>query len=161
MIQITQAITERLKLLNSIYKQIKAIQLKPVWNYLIFSGLTKHSLLDHMQDISEVTRSFICWMVILRLFPKRIKSTYKPEWHGAVLGLETHFKKENWNVNLDISGMYFPNILPLQTGIFGKNSEGLSASNTDPKEKASILDFVLVTSSVNAFSLLYLHDIHR
>lgn len=27
--------------------------------------------------------------------------------------------------------MYFPNILPLQTGIFGKNSEGLSASNTD------------------------------
>ncbi|CAI9678142.1 omptin family outer membrane protease [Elizabethkingia anophelis] len=39
---------------------------------------------------------------------KELKSTYKPEWHGAVLGLETNFKKENWNVNLDISGMYFP-----------------------------------------------------
>ncbi|HFI4797885.1 omptin family outer membrane protease [Elizabethkingia anophelis] len=39
---------------------------------------------------------------------KELRSTYKPQWHGAVLGLETSFKKDNWNVNLDISGMYFP-----------------------------------------------------
>ncbi|MCT4263271.1 omptin family outer membrane protease [Elizabethkingia anophelis] len=39
---------------------------------------------------------------------KELRSTYKPQWHGAVLGLETNFKKDNWNVNLDISGMYFP-----------------------------------------------------
>ena len=37
--------------------------------------------------------------------------------------LRNTLQKENWNVNLDISGMYFPNILPLQTGIFGRTQK--------------------------------------
>ena len=160
MIQITQAITELLKL-PEFNLEIKVIQLKPVWNYLIFSGLTKHSLFrPHAGYFGSYQKLYMLDGDTPLIPGKELKAPINPMARCSSW-LKTNSKRKNWNVNLDISGMYFPNILPLQTGIFGKNSEGLSASNTDPKEKASILDFVLVTSSVNAFSLLYLQDIHR
>lgn len=39
---------------------------------------------------------------------KVLKSTYKPRWHGLILGLNTDYRMDSWNFHMDISGLYFP-----------------------------------------------------
>ena len=39
---------------------------------------------------------------------KELKSTYKPRWHGLILGLKTDYRTDHWNFLLDVSGLYFP-----------------------------------------------------
>lgn len=39
---------------------------------------------------------------------KELKSTYKPRWHGLILGLKTDYHTDYWSFLLDLSGLYFP-----------------------------------------------------
>nr|WP_288813142.1 hypothetical protein [uncultured Sphingobacterium sp.] len=39
---------------------------------------------------------------------KELKSTYKPRWHGIILGLNTAYHVDQWHVWMGISGLYFP-----------------------------------------------------
>ncbi|MGE8380804.1 MAG: hypothetical protein ACN6PN_20725 [Sphingobacterium sp.] len=39
---------------------------------------------------------------------KELKSTYKPRWHGLILGLKTDYHTDHWSLLLDVSGIYFP-----------------------------------------------------
>lgn len=92
---------------------------------------------------------------------KELRSTYKPQWHGAVLGLETNFKKENWNVNLDISGMYLPQYSA--TADWNLREELRRPVSFEHRSKGAGWDAALRIdiSLASVFSLLYLQDIHR
>ena len=39
---------------------------------------------------------------------KKLNSTYKPQSHGVIMGLETNFIHQNWNADFDISAIYLP-----------------------------------------------------
>ncbi|MNG66549.1 hypothetical protein D3C87_823670 [compost metagenome] len=39
---------------------------------------------------------------------KELKSTYKPRWHGLILGLRTDYHTDHWSFLLNVSSLYFP-----------------------------------------------------
>lgn len=83
------------------------IQTRIELSYLLWSN-QEFSFSPHLGYYGSYQTLYMLDGDIPLIAGKELKSTYKPQWHGVIFGIETNFRNKRWDVSLDVSGTYLP-----------------------------------------------------